>query len=328
MREFDFIRRYLQAGAQAGNGVVVGIGDDAAVVRADAESDWCISSDMLVGGRHFFFDTAPEDLAHKVLAVNLSDMAAMGAVPRWVLLSMALPELDEAWISRFSGRFFAMCREYGVALIGGDTTRGGWVFSVTVIGEVPRGRALTRSAAQAGDDIWVSGQLGWAAAGLQHCLKTVELPPACAEQALAALLRPTPRVALGRLLLPLAHAAQDVSDGLVQDLGHILTASGVGGRIYWPQLPLDECLAAAVSPAQYRDWVLAGGDDYELVFTAPPSVRTEIRQAAQAAGVAVSLVGEMTAEPGLRIVAADGSLLPQEKTGFDHFSDGAVDEAV
>lgn len=322
MREFDFIRRYLQAVPQRDTGVLLGIGDDAAVVRVDAAADWCISSDMLVGGRHFFSDVAPEDLAHKALAVNLSDMAAMGAQPRWILLSVALPELDEAWVARFSQRLFAMCAEYGVTLIGGDTTRGDWVLNVTVIGEVPRDRALTRSAAQIGDDVWVSGQVGAAAAGLQHCLGHIVLPDDCADRAVAALLRPTPRVALGRALLPLAHAAQDVSDGLAQDLSHILTASGVGARLYWQDIPFDERLAAVLSAEKCYELALAGGDDYELVFTAPPSQREAVRRAGEMSGVAVSRIGEIVEGSGLQVWDAGGNPIVLAKTGFDHFSDG------
>ena len=236
MTEFDFIRRYLQR-QQPDRDVVLGIGDDAAIVRPCAGMDWCFSSDMLLAGRHFFADVAPADLAHKVLAVNLSDMAAMGAAPRWVLLSAALPQLDEAWLQAFCDSLFALAAQFGVTLIGGDTTRGDYVFSVTIAGELPQGMALRRDAAQPGDDIWVSGQLGLAAAALNRHWQTVQLPQEVFAQCERARLRPQPRVALGRALLPFAHAAQDVSDGLGQDIGHILKASGVGAELWVDALP-------------------------------------------------------------------------------------------
>ena len=220
MNEFNFIEQYLIKN-QGDSSVLLGIGDDAAIVRPRPDWDLCISSDMLLAGRHFFVDTKPEDLAHKVLSVNLSDMAAMGAVPKWVLLSVALPVLDKDWLKSFCNRFYALCDEYGVSLIGGDTTKGDWIFNITIFGEVPKGRGLLRCAARKGDDVWVSGRLGSAAAALQHLLGNFILPQVVFQQCEQALLRPIPRVGLGQSLLAEAHAAQDISDGLIQDLGHI-----------------------------------------------------------------------------------------------------------
>ena len=318
MTEFDFIRRYLQR-QQPDRDVVLGIGDDAAIVRPRAGTDWCFSSDMLLAGRHFFADVAPADLAHKVLAVNLSDMAAMGAAPRWVLLSAALPQLDEAWLQAFCDSLFALAAQFGVTLIGGDTTRGDYVFSVTIAGELPQGMALRRDAAQRGDDIWVSGRLGLAAAALNRHWQTVQLPQEVFAQCERARLRPQPRVALGRALLPFAHAAQDVSDGLAQDIGHILKASGVGAELWVDALPSLPDLRACLPLERWREFVLAGGDDYELVFTAAPADRARVLAAAEQSTTAVTRVGRINDTGGLTMVAADGGEIQLTSLGFDHF---------
>lgn len=318
MNEFDFIRNYLCRQNNTDGTLIHAIGDDAAVLRPQAGLDWHISSDMLLAGRHFFADTAPADLAHKVLAVNLSDMAAMGAAPRYVLLCAALPELNESWLNAFCGQFFALAEEYGVRLIGGDTTRGDYVFSVTVIGQTQQGQALLRSGAQTGDDIWVSGSLGAAAAALHHHWQKVRLPEELFRRCEVRRLRPTPRVALGRALLPFAHAAQDISDGLLQDLGHILAASGKGAQICADDVPAPDGLAAF---AGYFPWILAGGDDYELVFTAAPQDAPQVRRAAADSGTAVTKIGTITAASGcLNVTRRDGSALDLPQKGFDHFA--------
>lgn len=318
MNEFDFIRRYLNRAAPDQN-VLLGIGDDAALIRPNAGETLCISSDMLLAGRHFFADDRAEDIAHKVLAVNLSDMAAMGGTPRWVLLSAALPDLNPHWLENFCATFFALCQEYGVTLVGGDTTRGPLVFNVTIIGTLPERQALTRARAQIGDDIWVSGSIGLAAAGLQHHLNTRPLPPAVAERCLNALRRPQPRVALGQALLPLANAAMDISDGLAQDLGHILRASQTSAELWADELPTLPELRDIYPSDIYYETLLAGGDDYELLFTAAPRQRGHILQAAQTVGVAVSRIGIITAERCLNILNRDGNPIHLTKQGFDHF---------
>ena len=208
MNEFDFIRRYLAAHKQPENGVVLGIGDDAAVVRPSPGCDLHLSTDMLLQGRHFFADHPPDALAHKIVAVNVSDMAAMGAKPRWMLLAAALPALDENWLAAFCDSLFAQARRYGVSLIGGDTTRGDLCFSLTIAGETPRNQALRRSGAQDGDDIWVSGRIGLAAAALRHRLGVFRLPETLLAECEDRLLRPDARPELGRLLRGAAHAAQ------------------------------------------------------------------------------------------------------------------------
>ncbi len=318
MTEFDFIRRYL-ARQQHDAQVVLGIGDDAAIVRPRSGFDLCFSSDMLLAGRHFFADVAPADLAHKVLAVNISDMAAMGAQPRWALLSAALPALDEAWLTAFCDSLFALAKQFGVTLIGGDTTKGDYVFNVAIAGELPQGQALRRDAAEVGDDIWVSGNLGAAAAALYHRQGMFELPEAVYAACEPALLRPTPRVGLGQALLPFAHAAQDVSDGLAQDVGHILRASDVGAVIAADLLPTLPQLRDALPQARLYECMLGGGDDYELVFTAPSTCREAVLAAGRTSGTAVSRIGRINSGSGLRIEAADGSEIQLSSLGFDHF---------
>lgn len=317
MKEFDFIKRYLQTGTD--KDVVLGIGDDAAIVRPREGFDLCFSADMLLKDRHFFADVKPEDLAWKVLAVNISDMAAMGAIPRWVLLSAALPELDEVWLERFCDSFFGLAKKFGVTLIGGDTTKGDMAFNVTIIGELPKGRALKRNAAAVGDDVWVSGHIGMAAAALNCRLKQCVLPDdvfaACEQK----LLRPEPRVELGLALLPVAHAAQDVSDGLAQDIGHILTASGVGAEIFADKLPSLSILKDILPRSQWLSYTLAGGDDYELVFTASESCRESVLAASERCGVPVTRIGKINGECRLKILDSDGRELKLHSSGFDHF---------
>lgn len=318
MKEFDFIRSFL-AKAPKDRNVLLGIGDDAAVIRPNDGFDLCISSDMLLEGRHFFEGTAPQDVAHKVLAVNLSDMAAMGARPRWVSLSVALPELQESWLSAFCETWFALCAEYGVSLIGGDTTRGKGVFSVNIIGEVPTNKALRRDAAQVGDDIWVSGTIGSAAFALQHRLGNTVLPDKVFALCDEVLLRPQPRVALGQDLLEIAHAAQDISDGLLQDLGHIAAASGCAAEIWAEHVPVLPELAALMTLEQYLQTALTGGDDYELLFTAPESAREQVLAAGRRNGVAVSRIGVIREGGGVSLIDRNGCCLIFEKQGFDHF---------
>lgn len=319
MGEFDFIRRYLQAQTPPAD-VVLGVGDDAAIVRARSGFDWCFSTDMLLAGRHFFADDAPADIAHKVLAVNLSDMAAMGAAPRWALLAVALPILDDAWLRPFCQHLFALADQYGLTLIGGDTTRGDYVFSVTIAGELPHGQSLRRSSAQPGDDIWLSGQVGLAAAALQHRLGKIRLPESVFTVCQNALRRPVPRVALGQALLPLAHAALDVSDGVAQDLTHILRASDVGAVVRAATLPTLPALRRQCSDRELYPLLLAGGDDYELLFTAPAHRREIIAALALTHRLPLTRIGHITADSGmLHCLAADGRPIHLNQQGYDHF---------
>jgi len=316
MNEFDLIRRYFTRDA---HNAVLGVGDDAAIVRPSAGCDLHVSVDMLVEGRHFFADVDPRALGHKTLAVNLSDMAAMGAVPRWVVLSVALPTMDEAWVAAFADGFFTLAEQHGVAVIGGDTTRGPLTLSVTVFGETPHGQALRRDAARAGDDIWVSGELGQAALAVRQRLKGDVAPPA--EVLAAAQQRldwPTPRVELGQALLPLARACLDVSDGLAGDLQHILERSKVGATLNLDALPTAPWLAERRQAL--ADCIAGGGDDYELLFTADPAQRDAIAALAGALGVALTRIGTIDAESGLRVTDAAGQPLTLARMGYDHFA--------
>lgn len=313
MNEFELIDRFF---AGAATDARVGIGDDAAIVQPSPGCDLHLAVDAMVSGRHFFADADPRGLGHKALAVNLSDMAAMGATPRWALLSLALPAVDQAWLTAFAEGFFALARRYGVSLVGGDTTAGPLTLSVTIAGETRRGAGLLRSAATVGDDVWVSGSLGLAALAL-HCYQADDLlpPPEVLARCRLKMHQPEPRVDLGRALVGLAHAAIDVSDGFLADLGHILSCSGVGAEVWLDALPTDPWLGERRQALAAM--IAAGGDDYELCFTAPVAVRDAI--GALSGLCPVSRVGRIVAGGGVRLLAADGQVIELGRTGFDHF---------
>jgi thiamine-monophosphate kinase len=306
--EFELIRKYFERPAKS---AVIGVGDDAALVRPTPGMELAIATDMLLEGRHFRAAAEPRALGHKALAVNLSDMAAMGAAPRWATLGIALPAADEAWIAAFAEGLFALAGRFGVELIGGDTTRGPLNICVAIVGEVPAGQALLRSGAQPGDDIWVSGALGGAALALEH--------PEIAA-AVQRLDQPEPRVELGVRLRGLASAAIDVSDGFAQDLGHILERSGCGARVHYAQLPKEAAFARLEDPALERRCVLSGGDDYELVFSARQGARGEIEALSRTLDLPLARVGSMQrGAPELVVLDANERPLPLER-GFDHFA--------
>jgi len=318
--EFELIARHF---ARPTPGAVLGPGDDCALIAPMPGCELAITTDMLVEGTHFLPDAEPEALGWKTLAVNLSDLAAMGAKPRWVLLAGSLPNADEAWLAAFARGFFALARQYGVDVIGGDTTRGPRNFCVTAIGEVPAGQALRRDGAQAGDELWVSGVPGRAGLGLQHLLGRLALPEPLHTECLAALHRPTPRIELGLALRGIASAAIDVSDGLLGDLSHILERSQLRAEVEPDRLPalVEASSALAVAARRAR---LAGGDDYELIFAAPPAKRHSIEKIATELALPLHCFGRlMPAAEGLaplRLLARDGTLMTIEKTGYDHFA--------
>ena len=312
--EFALIDRYFK---RATRNAVLGVGDDGALVRPSPGCELVVSTDMLVAGTHFLPNADPEDLGWKVLAVNVSDMAAMGAQPKWALLAAALPAATESWISRFATGFFACAEEFGIDVIGGDTTKGPRNFCVTICGEVPAGTALLRSGARPGDEVWVSGRPGRAALGLAQLQGQIVLnEPACAD-CLAALHRPQPRVALGLALRGIASAAIDVSDGLLADLGHILAASGVAARLQFAVPP------APTFPDDpfWQDCYLAGGDDYELAFTAPAARHDAVRALGMALSLPLTCLGHIEAgTPGaLTVLSPDGRPLETARPGYDHF---------
>lgn len=311
MGEFDLIRRFFKR--PAGDGVEVGVGDDCAVLVPTPGARWLVSSDMLVEGRHFLSTVDPARLGHKALAVNLSDLAACGATPRGFTLALALPRVDEAWLAGFARGLWALADASGCPLVGGDTTQGPLNLCITVFGEAPPGQALLRGGARAGDEIWVSGRLGDARLALEVFRGTVVLGGSDFENVRAAMECPTPRLALGQALRGLATAALDISDGLLGDLGHILAASKVGARLDLDALPRSAVLAAQAAALQ-RTCLLAGGDDYELVFTVPPGARLPD------VGIALTRIGVIEAEPGLRVVDADGDAVEHGLRSFDHFA--------
>jgi thiamine-monophosphate kinase len=317
MGEFDLIERFFKRPVQR---AALGVGDDCALLQPAPGMQLAISSDMLVEGRHFLSTVDPQALGHKALAVNLSDLAACGAKPLAFTLALALPAADAAWLGPFSEGLLALADAHGCELVGGDTTRGPLNICITVFGEVPRGQALLRSGAQPGDDIYVSGTLGDARLALEVFRGRLAMPQQVFTQARARMERPTPRVALGQALRGLATAAVDVSDGLLGDLGHVLKASGLGARIEAAAaLGLLGCGGVPLSPAQQLDLVLAGGDDYELAFTAPPAARAAVQQAGAQAGVPVTRIGSTTAGPGVHVLDAGGQPLAQRFGSFDHF---------
>jgi thiamine-monophosphate kinase len=313
--EFELIDRYF---ARAARRAVVGIGDDCAVLQPTPGAQWCVSSDLLVEGRHFLSTVEPARLGHKALAVNLSDLAACGADPVAFTLALALPRVDEAFLDGFAAGMFALAERFGIELVGGDTTAGPLAICITVFGEVPAGQALLRSGARPGDELWVSGTLGDARAALEAFRGRLATPGEAFERLRRAMEMPEPRVELGRRLRGVASSAIDLSDGLLGDLGHIMQRSGVGARIEVDSLPRSELVAALPESVQ-RTCLLHGGDDYELLFSAPPGRAAAVRAAAREAGVAVTRIGCIEPGTGLAVAAADGRLLDVAARGFDHF---------
>ena len=315
--EFDLIAKHF---TRATPGAVLGVGDDCALLAPTPGMQLAVSSDMLLEGRHFSPQDSPAGLGHKSLAVNLSDLAAMGATPRWATLAIALPSANDAWLTAFARGFFRLADLHGIELVGGDTTRGPLTISITVMGEISPGDALRRDGAQAGDDVWVSGVIGSAALALAYRQGRLFMEQVDAAKVLPALYLPTPRVELGIALRGLATSAIDISDGLLGDLGHLLERSHVGATIEFACLPTLPVAQAYLHEAVARDCVLAGGDDYELCFTAPTGKREAIIAAACAVDVKVTRIGRITAEPGLAVIDSSGQPMTIDHTGYDHFA--------
>lgn len=319
LTEFQLIDRYF-SGCSASPGLVLGTGDDAALIRPRADRELAVCMDTLVSGVHFPADAPAVTVGHKSLAVNLSDLAAMGAEPRWALLALTIPSADEEWLAAFSAGFLALAKTFGIQLIGGDTTRGTLTITVQAMGELEPGTALRRSGARVGDDVYVTGTLGDAALGLR-LWQAGEAPLEGARARLVDRLnRPTPRVALGRRLRGLATAAIDISDGLCADLGHVLEASGVGATIETGRLPLSDEFRRLCPAGRGLALASRGGDDYELCFTAPVSAREAIETVSEAEGVSASIIGTVEPAPGLRAVDEHGARVRLDGGGFDHFS--------
>ena len=317
--EFELIRHYFTQLGKQREWLSVGIGDDAAVMTPPAGQQLLISIDTLNAGIHFPATCAADDVGYKALAVNLSDIAAMGGEPQWFTLALSLPSADESWLSLFCQGLAELVEQYQLCLVGGDTTRGPLSITIQIAGSIPPGQALTRAGAQVGDDIYVTGTLGDAAAGLMSGKNELHATDADRRFFLHRLNRPVPRVAMGMGLRGLAHACIDISDGLAADLGHILQASEVGAELHMAMLPVSDSLQAQkLTDARLQELLLFGGDDYELCFTASPEQRAAIRQLAQADGVRISQIGTVIAQPGLFALDNEQrARLPVK--GFDHF---------
>lgn len=324
MGEFDLIARYFTRPVRR---ATLGVGDDCALLSVAPGMQLAVSSDMLVEGRHFFADVDPAHLGHKALAVNLSDLAACGARPLAFTLALALPRVDAPWLQAFADGLLRLADAHQCELVGGDTTQGPLNLCVTVFGEVPTGQALLRSGARVGDDIYVSGTPGEARLALDALRGRLALPPAALQQLRPRLEQPAPRVALGLALRGVASSAIDVSDGLLGDLDHILKASGVGACV--DATVATNLLAASAQQAgatadfdaqTLMQCALAGGDDYELVFTAPPAQQAAVQAAAQASGTRATRIGRVEPAPGLRVVDGQGQPVAQHFASFDHFA--------
>jgi thiamine-monophosphate kinase len=319
MGEFELIARFFDRPVRRSP---LGVGDDCALLQPGPGMQLAVSTDLLVEGRHFLSTVDPRRLGHKALAVNLSDLAACGARPLAFTLALALPQVDEAWLAGFAEGLFALAGAHECELVGGDTTRGPLAINITVFGEVPVGQALLRSGARAGDELWVSGTLGDARLALEAFRGTVSLPLEVFEAARLRLEQPQPRVALGLALRGVASAAIDLSDGLLGDVGHVLERSQVGATIELAQAT--QLLAASragfrLEAARVAELVLAGGDDYELAFTAPAAARGAVLAAAGTTATPVHRIGRIDAEPGLRLLDAAGQPVARRFAGFDHF---------
>lgn len=315
--EFELIERHFSRPVRRAS---LGVGDDCALVNVAPGQQLAVSSDMLVEGRHFLSTVAPDRLGHKALAVNLSDLAACGAEPLAFTLALSLPRADEAWAAAFARGLLALADAQGIELVGGDTTAGPLNICITAMGQVPPGQALLRSGARPGDEIWVSGTLGDARLALEVFRGHQSLAGEAFEAVRRAMETPQPRVSLGLALRGLASSAIDVSDGLLGDLRHVLRRSGVGAVLQVDRLPRSANLAAQPQGVQ-RLCTLAGGDDYELIFTAPAARHEAVQAAAAQAGVPVQCCGHITAEPGLQLLDAQGAALdPQAWRSFDHFA--------
>jgi thiamine-monophosphate kinase len=329
--EFDLIRRHFDRPVQR---QPLGVGDDCALLAPAPGQQLAVSTDLLVEGRHFLSTVAPQALGHKALAVNLSDLAACGAEPMAYTLSLALPRVDETWLTGFAAGLHALADAHGIELVGGDTTAGPLTIGITVMGQVPPGQALLRSGARPGEEIWVSGWPGRARLWLDAVRGTLRLEGASFEAGRLAMEYPQPRVGLGLALRGIASSAIDLSDGLLGDLGHVLARSGrssgtgqpLGAEIDVARLPRHPALSGLAEDT-VLNCVLAGGDDYELLFTAPPSRHDAVLDAARRCGVAVQAIGHITEPPGIVVRDADGRRRSGDWSGYDHFRNDSPEAA-
>ena len=317
MGEFELIDRFFKRPVKRN---AMGVGDDCALLTPTPGMQLAVSSDMLVEGRHFLPTVDPFKLGHKALAVNLSDLAACGAKPLAFTLALSMPQADEKWLEPFARGLLALADLHGCELVGGDTTKGPLNICITVFGEVPAGQALLRSGARAGDDIWVSGSLGDARLALEVFRGKAQVAGDVLTQARARMEQPIPRVALGQALRGLATAAIDISDGLVGDLGHILRQSGVGATLDTTPVMLTMRAGESIDAERRLEYVLSGGDDYELAFCAPANQRDAVQAASRVAATRVTRIGHIDEEAGLRLVDTRGRTIERPYETFDHFA--------
>lgn len=316
MDEFELIRRYFSTGTVKRTDVALGIGDDAALLHVPVDHELAATTDSLLPGVHFPADLTADAVGHRALAANLSDLAAMGAEPAWVLLALTLPEVDEAWLAGFSRGFFTLATKHRVTLVGGNIAKGPLNITITAQGFVPKGQALTRKGAQPDDLIFVTGHPGDAAAGLRLLQSgKADMQDACLRR----FAYPEPRIEAGMALRGLARSCIDISDGLVADLGHVLDASGVGATILTAKLPLSKRLVQLHGMEAAVTLALTGGDDYELLFTAPRERQSEIERRLKGLDCPVACIGSVDAQPGLRCLEASGHGLTLTETGYTHF---------
>jgi len=317
MDEFELIRRYFASQSMRRDDVRLGIGDDAAILQVPAGQELVASVDSLLADVHFPTDLPAQAIGHRALAVNLSDLAAMGAEPAWALLALSLPQADLDWIQEFAHGFFALAARYHIALVGGNLARGPLNIAVTVHGFVPTGQALARKGARAGDQVFVSGWLGDAAAGLRHL--QAHTPVTATDSCVQRFCFPEPRIHAGLALRGIASAAVDVSDGLAADLGHLLEASGVGAQLEVEQLPLSASLLQHATREQALSMALSGGDDYELCFSVPRERMILLESRQHELGCPVTRIGEITAAKTLQCLRNDRTEWPLRVTGYQHF---------
>ncbi len=314
--EFELIQEFFTRDPIPARGTSVAVGDDCALVRVEPSTDLAITVDTLVSGVHFLPDTDPHLLGYKALAVNLSDLAAMAAEPRWCTLALTLPSVEREWLKAFSAGFFELAEKYQIELIGGDTTRGPLAITIQAMGQCPSGMALRRSGARPGDLIYVSGPIGSAGFGLKMQQGEIKSDSAC----MRALLKPEPQLELAIALRGIASACIDVSDGLLSDLGHILTSSEVGGEIQINQIPFDPFVEAYLKQSADYHFALTAGDDYELCFTVPPEMKERLTERTKTLGLEIYEVGRITSQRGLDVRFIDGTVMPPPKhSGFQHF---------
>ena len=311
--EFEIIERYFKKKMKQ---TALGVGDDAAMIHVRNNYQLAISSDMLIENIHFLKNTNPSHLGWKSLAVNLSDIAAMGATPKWATLSISLPKINHTWLKKFSKGFFKCADKFGIDLIGGDTTKGPLSISITIMGESKKDEALLRSGAKINDDIWVTGQLGLASMGLANLQGQLKLPPRIKMKCIKALEIPTPKTFLGSYLSRYANSCIDISDGLIQDLRHILKASKVGASLLLNDIPCEKFIHTS---KQYQ-FVLNGGDDYELLFTAAKKNRPFIKKIAKKTNTPVTMIGNITKKKALNVLSEQGKSIKFNPKGFDHFA--------